>query len=40
MRDPSRMVVRTSADPGTRIQDPTPPPAEPAPDTATPTTPA
>jgi len=40
MRDPSRMVVRTSADPGTRIQDPAPPPVDPAPDTATPTTPA
>jgi cell division protein FtsQ len=40
MRDPSRMVVRTSSDPGTRIQDPTPPPVDPAPDTATPTTPA
>lgn len=26
MRDPSRMVVRTSRDPGTRIMDPTPPP--------------
>ena len=30
MRDPSRMVVRTSRDPGTRIQDPTPPPVDPA----------
>ena len=30
MRDPSRMVVRTSSDPGTRIQDPTPPPVDPA----------
>jgi cell division protein FtsQ len=40
MRDPSRMVVRTSSDPGTRIQDPTPqpPPADPA--TATSSTPA
>ena len=40
MRDPSRMVVRTSRDPGTRIQDPTPlpPPADPA--AATSSTPA
>jgi len=30
MRDPSRMVVRTSSDPGTRIQDPAPPPVDPA----------
>lgn len=40
MRDPTRMVVRTSSDPGTRIQDPAPPPVDPAPGTATPTTPA
>ncbi len=40
MRDPSRMVVRTSRDPGTRITDPTPtpPPADPA--AATSSTPA
>jgi cell division protein FtsQ len=31
MRDPGRMVIRTSRDPGTRIQDPTPPPVDPAP---------
>jgi len=30
MRDPGRMVVRTSSDPGTRIQDPAPPPVDPA----------
>jgi cell division protein FtsQ len=39
MRDPSRMVVRTSSDPGERIKDPTPPPpADPA--AATSSTPA
>jgi len=30
MREPGRMVVRTSRDPGTRIQDPAPPPVDPA----------
>jgi cell division protein FtsQ len=40
MRDPSRMVVRTSRDPGTRIQDPTPPPPPVDPAVATSSTPA
>jgi len=30
MREPGKMVVRTTRDPGTRIQDPTPPPVDPA----------
>ena len=30
MRDPARIVIRTSRDPGTRIQDPVPPPVDPA----------
>lgn len=41
MREPGRMVVRTSADPGTRIQDPVPPPpSDPAAAPATTATPA
>jgi cell division protein FtsQ len=39
MRDPARIVVRTSNDPGTRIQDPVPPPPV-DPDATTPSTPA
>lgn len=36
MRDPNRMVVRTSSDPGERIKDPTPPPVvDPNADTST-----
>ena len=38
MRDPTKMVIRTSRDPGTRIQDPTPPADVPA--ATTPSTPA
>jgi cell division protein FtsQ len=34
MRDPARIVIRTSRDPGTRILDPTPPPVDPAPTTS------
>jgi cell division protein FtsQ len=40
MRDPSRMVVRTSSDPGERIKDPTPPPPPADPAAATSSTPA
>ncbi len=40
MREPGKMVVRTSRDPGTRIQDPTPPPVDPAAATPAPATPA
>lgn len=40
MRDPSRMVVRTSSDPGERIKDPTPPPPPVDPAAATSSTPA
>ncbi|HMI20174.1 MAG TPA: cell division protein FtsQ/DivIB [Sphingomonas sp.] len=40
MRDPTRMVVRTSSDPGERIKDPTPPPPPADPAAATSSTPA